>query len=195
MKKKCLFLGYKKNKTSLINFLKQKNYIVKNYQKIPSLKIFKENDFILLFGFRKIIPENIIKKLKKPIYNIHLSFLPFNRGAHPVLWSLINNTPFGVSIIEIDRGIDTGKIIFRKKININVNLKKYSTINKIYKYIFLKAEILFKKNFIKILKKQYKLTPNNSTKNDIHYKKDIPKIITNWNLNANLAKNILTDPS
>jgi hypothetical protein len=55
MKKQCLFLGYKKKKTSLINFLKKKNFIIVNYQKIPSLKIFKQSDFILSFGFRKII--------------------------------------------------------------------------------------------------------------------------------------------
>ena len=111
MQKQCLFLGYNKNQTSLINFLKKKNFIVKNYQKIPPLKIFRQSDFILSFGFRKIISENIIKKLKKPIFNIHLSYLPFNRGAHPNFWSFIDNTPAGVSIHKIDKGIDTGEII------------------------------------------------------------------------------------
>ena len=91
MKKQCLFLGYKKNQTSLINFLKKKDFAIKNYQKIPSLKVFKQSDFILSFGFRKIISENFIKKLKKPIFNIHLSYLPFNRGAHPNFWSFIDN--------------------------------------------------------------------------------------------------------
>ena len=59
MQKQCLFLGYKKNKPSLINFLKKKNFIIKNYQRIPSLKTFKQSDFILSFGFRKIISANI----------------------------------------------------------------------------------------------------------------------------------------
>jgi methionyl-tRNA formyltransferase len=60
--------------------------------------MFRRSDFILSFGLRKIISENIIKKLKKPIFNIHLSYLPFNRGAHPNFWSFIENTPAGVSI-------------------------------------------------------------------------------------------------
>jgi hypothetical protein len=55
MQKQFLFLGYKKNQTSLINFLKKEKFIIKNYQKIPPLKIFKQSDFILSFGFRKII--------------------------------------------------------------------------------------------------------------------------------------------
>ena len=66
MQKQCLFLGYKKNQTSLINFLKKKDFAIKNYQKIPPLKVFKQSDFILSFGFRKIISVNIIKKIKKP---------------------------------------------------------------------------------------------------------------------------------
>ena len=52
MQKQCLFLGYNKNRTSLINFLKKKDFIIKNYQKIPTLKVFKQSDFILSFGFK-----------------------------------------------------------------------------------------------------------------------------------------------
>jgi methionyl-tRNA formyltransferase len=187
MKKQCLFLGYKKKKTSLINFLKKKNFIIVNYQKIPSLKIFKQSDFILSFGFRKIISENFIKKLKKPIFNIHLSYLPFNRGAHPNFWSFIENTPAGVSIHEINKGIDTGNIILRKKINFNIKLNKFSTFKKTYNYLFLEAEQLFKKNFNKIYNKKCKKILNNS-KGTFHYKKDLPKWMKNWNMNISLAK-------
>jgi methionyl-tRNA formyltransferase len=150
MQKQCLFLGYKKNQTSLIYFLKKKKFVVKNYQKIPSLKEFKQSDLIISFGFRKIISENIIKKLKKKIINIHLSYLPFNRGAHPNFWSFIENTPAGVSIHEIDKGIDSGNIIFRKKIYFNTGLKKFSTFKKNYNYLFLKSEKLYKNNFTEI---------------------------------------------
>lgn len=187
MQKQCLFLGYKKNQTSLINFLKKKNFKIKNYQKIPPLGVFRRSDFILSFGFRKIISENIIKKLRKPIFNIHLSYLPFNRGAHPNFWSFIENTPAGVSIHKIDKGIDTGNIILRKKINFNINLNKFSTFKKTYNYLFLEAENLFKNNFSKIYNKKYKkITTNN--KGTFHYIKDLPKWMKNWNMNISLAK-------
>ena len=187
MQKQCLFLGYKKNQTSLINFLKKKNFNIVNCQKIPSLKTFKQSDFILSFGFRKIISENFIKKIKKPIFNIHLSYLPFNRGAHPNFWSFIEKTPAGVSIHKIDKGIDTGNIILRKKINFNINLNKFSTFKKTYNYLFLEAEKLFKKNFNKIYNKKYEKILNIS-KGTFHYKKDLPKWIKNWNMNISLAK-------
>jgi methionyl-tRNA formyltransferase len=189
MQKQCLFLGYKKNQTSLINFLKKKNFNIVNCQKIPSLKKFKQSDFILSFGFRKIINENFIKKIKKPIFNIHLSYLPFNRGAHPNFWSFIEKTPAGVSIHKIDKGIDTGNIILRKKIYFNINLNKFSTFQKTYNYLFLEAEKLFKKNFDKIYNKKYKKILNNS-KGTFHYKKDLPKWMKNWNMNISLAKKI-----
>ena len=189
MQKQCLFLGYKKNQTSLINFLKKKNFNIVNCQKIPSLKTFKQSDFILSFGFRKIISENFIKKIKKPIFNIHLSYLPFNRGAHPNFWSFIEKTPAGVSIHKIDKGIDTGNIILRKKISFNINLNKFSTFKKTYNYLFLEAEKLFKKNFNKIYNKKYKKILNNS-KGTFHYKKDLPKWMKNWSMNISLAKKI-----
>lgn len=187
MQKLCLFLGYKKNQTSLINFLKKKNFIIKNYQKIPPLEILRQSDFILSFGFRKIINENILKKIKKPILNIHLSYLPFNRGAHPNFWSFIENTPAGVSIHKIDKEIDAGDIILRKKINFNTKLNKFSTFKKTYNYLFLEAEKLFKKNFNKIYNKKYKKILN-TYKGTFHYKKDLPKWMNNWNMNILLAK-------
>jgi methionyl-tRNA formyltransferase len=187
MQKQCLFLGYKKDQTSLINFLKKKNFRIKNYQKTPSLKIFQRSDFILSFGFREIISGNIIKKLKKPIFNIHLSYLPFNRGAHPNFWSFMENTPAGVSIHKIDKGIDTGSIILRKKINFNIKLKKFSTFKKTYNFLFLKAEQLFKKNFNKIYNNKCKKILNNH-KGTFHYKKDLPNWLKNWNINISLAK-------
>jgi len=190
MKKKCLFLGYNKNQTSLINFLKKKNFRIKNYKKIPPLEIFKQSDFILSFGFRKIISENIIKKIKKPIFNIHLSYLPFNRGAHPNFWSFIENTPAGVSIHKIDKGIDTGNVILRKKIYFNTSLNKFSTFKKTYNFLFLEAEKLFKKNFNKIYNKKYKKILINH-KGTFHYKKDLPKWVKNWDMNISLAKKII----
>ena len=187
MQKQCLFLGYNKNQTSLINFLKKKDFIIKNYQKIPTLKVFKQSDFILSFGFRKIISENIIKKLRKPIFNIHLSYLPFNRGAHPNFWSFIENTPAGVSIHKIDKGIDTGDVILRKKIYFNIKLNKFSTFKKTYNFLFLEAEKFFKKNFNKIYNKKCKKIVSNC-KGTFHYKKDLPKWFKNWNINIAYAK-------
>ena len=189
MYKKCLFLGYKKNQTSLFYFLRKKNFKIKNFQKIPPLKEFQNSDLIVSFGFRKIINENIIKKLKKPIINIHLSYLPYNRGSHPNFWSLINNTPSGISIHKIDKGIDTGDIILRKRIYFDINKSKFFSFRKTYNYLFLEAENLFKKNFNKINNGTYKKVRKTS-KGSFHYKKNLPAWLKTWDMSIASAKKI-----
>ena len=187
MKKNCLFLGYKKNKTSLISFLQKKNFLVKHYSHTPPLREFLKSDFTVSFGFCEIINDKILKKLQRPILNIHLSYLPFNRGAHPNFWSFIENTPSGFSIHEIDKGIDTGKIIVRKEVIFNTRLKKFNTFKKTYDYLFSQAEIFFKKNFDTIYNNNYKNIVD-KRKGSFHRSKDLPDIVNNWNLNINLIK-------
>ena len=179
--KKCLFLGYNSRQTSLISFLKKKGFEIKNYKKTPNVKEFLNSDLIISFGFRHIIQQNILKKIKKKIINIHLSYLPYNRGAHPNFWSFIEGTPSGISIHYIDKGIDTGNVILRKKILFDINSSKYSTFKKTYNYLFKEAENVFIKNFAKIEKNNLKVKQI-SSKGSFHYKKDLPIWANNWNM-------------
>ena len=81
---KCLFLGYDSNKNKLINLLRKKKIKVKSKKTTLFLKDIEDNDFIVSFGYRKIINKNLILKVKRPIINLHMSYLPYNRGAHPI---------------------------------------------------------------------------------------------------------------
>lgn len=73
-------------------------------------------DFIVSFGYRKIIKEPILTLYKDRIINIHIGFLPWNRGADPNFWSWFDDTPKGVTIHRIDEGIDTGNIIVQQEL-------------------------------------------------------------------------------
>ena len=68
-------------------------------------------DFVISYGYRFILPEHFIKRFEGRIINMHVSYLPWNRGADPNLWSWINDTPKGITIHQIDTGIDTGPIL------------------------------------------------------------------------------------
>lgn len=73
-------------------------------------------DFIVAFGHRHIISQQWLQAYRREsgahrIINIHLSMLPWNRGAHPNFWSYFDCTPRGVTIHDIDGGIDTGDIL------------------------------------------------------------------------------------
>ena len=87
-----------------------------------NIKFLSNSDLILSFGYNKIISKKILSKLPKPPINLHISYLPYNKGSHPNYWSFVENTPSGVSIHEVDEGIDTGKIIYRKKLLLKKNI-------------------------------------------------------------------------
>jgi methionyl-tRNA formyltransferase len=73
-------------------------------------------DLIISYGYRHIIKQKVIDHMKGEIVNLHISLLPYNRGAYPNFWSFIENTPNGVTIHKIDAGLDTGDILAQKEI-------------------------------------------------------------------------------
>ena len=176
---RCLFLGYNRKKTKLIKMLETKGYKVSNITRKISFSDIENNDLYISFGYRKIIPKKILQRAKRPIINLHLSFLPFNRGAHPNFWSFIEDTPSGVSIHEMDNGVDTGPIIFQKKIRFNYKKNKNITFKSTYNILFKEAESLFARNINKLISKNYK-TYKQKNKFSIHKKKDLPKSIKSW---------------
>jgi methionyl-tRNA formyltransferase len=70
-------------------------------------------DIIVSYGHRFILPPEVFALPPLGAINLHISYLPWNRGADPNFWSLVENTPRGVSIHYIDAGIDTGDVIAR----------------------------------------------------------------------------------
>ena len=50
--------------------------------------------------------------------NFHPSLLPYGRGKAPNFWSLVEGTPFGVTIHWVDENIDSGEIAFQNEIDV-----------------------------------------------------------------------------
>lgn len=174
----CLFLGYDNKKTSLIKFLKSnKIKVTLHRNKTLTYAVAKKYDIIISFGYRRIVAKEIIAKLNRPIVNLHISYLPYNRGAHSNFWSFINKTQKGVAIHEIDHGIDTGNIIFRKKIKFRINNE--STFASTYKILILEIEKLFKKKYKSIFFKNYK-SHKQLIITKLNLKKELPNDV-NWN--------------
>ena len=179
MKKiKCLFLGYNSKQTKLISFLNNKkiNVFQKRNYKVNS-KIINKYDVCICYGYRKILNQSILKKLNRPIINLHISYLPYNRGVYPNLNSFINNTPKGVSIHEIDKGLDTGKIIFQKKVFFKITNK--TNFKDTYKILRKEIEKLNIKNYKSLIFYRYKTTKQK--KLSLKYQKTFKSKI-NWNI-------------
>lgn len=63
----------------------------------------------IVVAFGSLIPTSALKVL--PWWNLHFSLLPLWRGASPLQMSLISQTGQGVTLFEIDEGLDTGPIL------------------------------------------------------------------------------------
>ena len=62
-------------------------------KKITSNTLINNFDLIISYGYNKIINERYLKKLIRPPINLHISYLPYNRGSHPNFWSFVDKTP------------------------------------------------------------------------------------------------------
>lgn len=98
----------RKNKIPIFNSL---NDLASEASKYTDIKI-----FFISYG-KKI---NILDFVGCNLINFHASYLPNYRGGSPINWAIINNEKIhGVTVHEIDRGIDTGPILWRTKFKMN----------------------------------------------------------------------------
>lgn len=74
-------------------------------------------DLAISYTYRYILNQDIINSLNDNVVNIHNSLLPFNRGADPNLWSIVERTPRGVSLHYVDTELDKGYIIAQSIVN------------------------------------------------------------------------------
>lgn len=100
-------------------------------------------DFAVSYRYPHIVRRPIIEHLNGRIINLHISLLPWNRGADPNLWSFLENTPKGITIHYIDPGLDTGDIIIQKEIIFDESQEtlssSYETLNREIIHLFAES--------------------------------------------------------
>ncbi len=74
-------------------------------------------DLIVSHSYRHILKRDVLAAAPDRFINLHISLLPYNRGADPNLWSFLDETPKGVSIHLIDEGIDTGALLLQREVS------------------------------------------------------------------------------
>jgi methionyl-tRNA formyltransferase len=96
-------------------------------------------DLIVVVAFGQLLPESILNIPRLGCINIHGSLLPKLRGAAPIQWSIINQEPVtGVTIMYMDKGMDTGAMLLKKEIPIEAD-ETYYTLHEKMKDIGAKA--------------------------------------------------------
>ena len=91
---------------------------IKRPEAVAELKKFPADVFVVA-AFGQILSEEILTMPKYGCINIHASLLPKYRGAAPIQWCIVDGEKeTGVTIMQMDAGIDTGDILFTKKVAI-----------------------------------------------------------------------------
>lgn len=94
-------------------------------------------NLIISYNYKYIINKEVIDYMGKGnVINLHISYLPFNKGSLPNFWSFVDDSPKGVCIHLIDEELDTGDVLLRKKITFNEIIETFETT-----YIKLHNEI------------------------------------------------------
>lgn len=79
-------------------------------------------DLIVVVAYGRLLPLAVLNAARLGAVNLHVSLLPKYRGAAPIQWSVINgDKQTGVSIMQLDEGLDTGDLLCVQPIEIGEN--------------------------------------------------------------------------
>ena len=129
----------------------------------------QKTDMIVSYNYKYIIYKPVLDCVNRKAINLHISYLPWNRGAQPNFWSFFRNTPKGVTIHLIDEGLDTGDILLQKRLYFDENVE---TLSSTYEDLHYEIQKLFIKNWDQL--KHFEIIPKKQTNiTTIHFSKNI----------------------
>lgn len=92
---------------------------IKEAKAVAKLRTY-EADIFVVVAFGQILSQEILEMPRFGCVNIHASLLPKYRGAAPIQRAVIDGEKeTGVTIQQMDKGIDTGDILFVKTVPID----------------------------------------------------------------------------
>jgi methionyl-tRNA formyltransferase len=96
-------------------------------------------NYMLIFGYRKLISDHIYQQPKNACIACHFSLLPKYRGFSPINWAIINGeSQSGLTFFHLSDDIDNGDIVTQKKFEILLEDDVAKVYEKAYA-IFLKT--------------------------------------------------------
>jgi methionyl-tRNA formyltransferase len=79
----------------------------------------KRADVFVVLAYGRILPPDILALPPAGALNLHASLLPKYRGAAPIQWCIVRGeTETGISLMQMDAGLDTGDVLSRHRLAI-----------------------------------------------------------------------------
>ena len=124
----------------------------------------------VLFGY--ILRKDVLGLFPAGCVNLHPALLPYNRGAYPNVWSIIEETPAGATLHYIDEGVDTGNIIAQRE----VPVEPVDTGASLYSRLESAALLLFQETWPKIRSGESNPVSQSATSGTVHKVRDVTNI-------------------
>ncbi len=119
--KKFLYFGYRDWAFKIYDFLRKDFHI--DFRSRKDYSGLDGYNAVLFYGWSWIVPNDIVEN--KTCVCLHSSPLPKYRGGSPLQNQIINGEKIGaVTLFQMDKGVDTGKIYYQKEISLEGNLSE-----------------------------------------------------------------------
>ena len=80
-----------------------------------------ECDILLSVHWKEKFTQDVLDLCRIGAFNLHNSYLPWNKGANACTWAIIDQTPHGATFHWMNKDIDKGDIFLQKQIIITPN--------------------------------------------------------------------------
>ncbi len=126
-------------------------------------------DLLILAWWPYILKDCLIRIPRLGCLNFHPSYLPYDRGKHPNFWTIVDDSPFGVTLHFIGPGVDSGDVAYQSRI-----AKTWEDSGKTL-YFKAQREIvrLFKEKFPEIREGRIPRFPQTRTQGSYHHSSEL----------------------
>lgn len=162
------------NSLPLLEWLEQRESVAffSGRLNLPMLERIKPS-LVISYNYQYIVTSEVIAAVQGRIINMHTSLLPWNRGSSPNLWSVIDDTPKGVTIHVLDEGLDTGDILLQKEVAFD---EEKDTLCSSYECLNQEIVKLLQENWNYIMHQQWN-QQRQSDGGSMHTTKDLQKFL------------------
>lgn len=151
---KILFLTNNRNTIPLYEWIAERCHAEMYSERLTADYLKKLNpELVISYNYIYLISQECIDTVHENIINMHISLLPWNRGASPNIWSFIDDTPKGVTIHMLSAGLDAGDILFQEETCFDPHIETFQTTHMKLNDMIMN---LFKRNWHIINSGQYK---------------------------------------
>ncbi|MDJ0712937.1 MAG: formyltransferase family protein [Prochloraceae cyanobacterium] len=121
----------------------------------------REIDWLFIIGWSQIAKPEVLQAAKRGVLGMHPTLLPVGRGRASIPWAILKGLPeTGVTLFQLDEGVDTGLILDREILPIAPD----ETATSLYKRVAVAHQKLISRIWPELIHNQINPIPQDSSK-------------------------------